>query len=133
MSVNPRAFEAGPDPYGRTWEVSLLWLQTAVSIRHSDSVDVKFLLRSGEVQMEKVVALSHPDLLTLSRNTGRPITDPWCMKLAALHIRRMIETQTDMEKNLVTCPLADLENYDRLLEQAASPSPVSQRSTPQSA
>lgn len=133
MFANLRAFEAGPDPYGRTWEVSLLWLQTAVSIRHSDSVDVKFLLRSGAVQMEKVVALYHPDLLALSRNTGRPITDPWCMKLAALHVRHMIETQTDMEKSLVTCPLADLESYDRLLEQAASPSPVSQRSTPQSA
>jgi hypothetical protein len=53
------------------------------------------------------------------------------MKLAALHIRHMIETQTDMEKSLTTCPLADLESYDRLLEQAASPSPVSQRSTPQ--
>ncbi len=47
MFANLRAFEAGPDPYGRTWEVSLLWLQTAVSIRHSDSVDVKFLLRSS--------------------------------------------------------------------------------------
>lgn len=116
MSADLRAFDAGPDPFGRTWEVSFLWLQTAVSIRHSDSVDVKFLLRSGETELEKVVALSQPDLLTLSGKTGRPITDPWCMKLAALHIRHMIETQTDMEKSLVACSLADLEGYDRLLD-----------------
>jgi hypothetical protein len=119
MLPNSRVFQAGPDASGRTWEVNFLWLQTAISIRHSDSVDVKFLLASGDARMEKVVALRHPDLVALGGKTGRPITDPWCMKLAALHIQHMIETGQDMEKTLATASLADLERYDGMLGQAA--------------
>jgi hypothetical protein len=111
MLSNFRVFEAGPDPRGRTWEVEFLWLQTGISIRHADTVDVKFLLSSGEERMEKVIALNHPDLLALSATTGRPITDAWCAKLAALHLRRMIETDQDMEKTLVTCTAEELESY----------------------
>ena len=119
MLPNPRVFEVGPDPSGRTWEVNLLWLQTAISIRHSDSVDVKFLLASGDTRMEKVVSLQHPDLVALSLKAGRPITDPWCTNLAALHIKHMIETGQDMEKTLVTASLTDLERYDGMLGQTA--------------
>jgi hypothetical protein len=39
---NFREFEAGPDPFGRMWSVQFKWLQTAISLRHSDSIDVKF-------------------------------------------------------------------------------------------
>jgi hypothetical protein len=106
-----RAFEAGPDPSGRIWQVELLWLQNAISIRHSDTVDVKFLLSSGETRMEKVIALRHPDLLALSAAQGRPLTDPWCMLLAARHLRSMVETDQDMEKTLVACRLDELERY----------------------
>ena len=95
MIENFRHFHAGPDLRGRTWQVDLLWLQTATAIRHSDSIDVKFLLSDGEVRMEKVVSLNYPDLLELSRTTGHPLTDPWCTKLAALHLARMVETGDD--------------------------------------
>ena len=50
---NFREFEAGPDPFGRMWSVQFKWLQTAISLRHSDSVDVKFILRSDDTKMEK--------------------------------------------------------------------------------
>ncbi len=121
MLPNVRVFEAGPDPFGQTWEVNFLWLQNGIAIRHSDSVDVKFLLAGGDTRTEKVVALRHPDLLALSCTTNRPITDPWCMQLAALHIRRMVETDQDMDKSLVTCRPEELEQYDAMLEQAANP------------
>ena len=48
-----RDFEVGPDPFGRTWQVQFKWLQTAISLRHSDSVDVKFILKSDDTRMEK--------------------------------------------------------------------------------
>jgi len=115
MIENLREFEAGPDTIGKTWKVRLAWLQTAIAIRHSDSVDVKFLLSDGEETLEKVVALRHPVLLALSKKAGRPLTDPWCMKLAALHIRRMIETGEDMEKTLVTPSAEDLQAYSGML------------------
>lgn len=119
MMDNFRRFRAGPDPFGTTWQVDFLWLQTAISIRHSDTVDVKFLLSSGDTRMEKVIALRHPGLLELSRRTGRPLTDPWCAKLAALHLIHMIETGEDFEKTLVTVAPEDLEKYNTILEAQA--------------
>jgi hypothetical protein len=119
MIENFRLFEAGPDPFGRTYQVEYRWQQTAISIRHSDSVDVKFTISHGEDMQEKVIAIPNPDLLALSKKTGRPITDAWCMKLAALHLKRMIETDEDMEKTLVTTSLEDLEEANAQLEDIA--------------
>lgn len=117
MIENFRRFEAGPDPFGRKWLVEFRWLQTGISIRHADTVDVKFQLVNGEDVQEKVVALPHPELLKLSAEAGRPLTDAWCMKLAGLHIRHMIETDRDMEKVLVTATYEDMERYNELLER----------------
>jgi hypothetical protein len=121
MMENYRRFEVGPDPFGRNWIVEFRWLQTGISIRHADTVDVKFQLISGEDVQEKVIALPHPDLLTLSTEIGRPLTDPWCMKIAALHLRRMIETDEDMEKPLVTVSLEGMRRHAESLNQ---PMPV---------
>ena len=120
MIENFRRFET-TDPFGRNWLVEFRWLQNAISIRHRDSVDVKFQLIRGEDIEEKVIALRHPDLLELSRLTGRGVTDPWCMKIAALHLREMIRTDRDMDKILVTPSLADLERHAAVLY---APEPV---------
>jgi hypothetical protein len=103
-----REFEAGPDPFGRSWQVQFQWLLTAISLRHSDSVDVKFVLRCDDTKVSKTVALMHPDLLALSEKTGRPLTDPWCSRLAAEHLKSVVETGEDMEKNLITPSPAQL-------------------------
>jgi hypothetical protein len=108
--MNFRRFET-TDPFGRNWLVEFRWLQNAISIRHSDSVDVKFQLIRGEDAEEKVLALPHVDLLALSAKSSRPLTDPWCMKLAAIHLKEMIETDRDMDKTLVTVSLEDLERH----------------------
>ena len=112
---NFREFDAGPDPFGRTWHVLFKWLQTAIALRHSDSVDVKFLLRSDDTRIEKTIALSHPDLLELSEKTGQALTDPWCSRLAALHLKHIIETGEDMEKSLVTPTLEQLARWNAKL------------------
>jgi hypothetical protein len=116
---NFREFEAGPDPFGRSWSVQFKWLQTAISLRHSDSVDVKFILRSDDTETAKTIALPHPDLLELSEKTGRPLTDPWCSRLAATHLKHMIETGEDMEKSLVTPTLEQLVRSNEELYSAA--------------
>lgn len=121
MIDNFRRFEVGPDPFGRRWTVEYRWIQNGISIRHSDTVDVKFQLFRGEEIEEKVIALPHPALLEVGRKLNRPLTDPWCMKLAALHLREMIETDRDMEKILVTPSLSDLERHAAALNQ---PQPV---------
>lgn len=119
MSQNYRRFQAA-DPFGRAWTVEFRWLQTAISIRHCDSVDVKFSLTAeGEPKQERVVALMHPDLLRLSGKTGHALTDAWCLKLAGRHLQHMIETAEDLEKVLVTVQPNELERYAGELQQAA--------------
>jgi hypothetical protein len=109
MPDNFRRFIAGPDPFGRSWEVEFRWLQTGISIRHADTVDVKFRIwTEGEPRQEKVLALPHADLLALSKESGHPLTDGWCLKLAAMHLRHMIESGEDLEKTLITLSQADL-------------------------
>ena len=107
-----REFEAGPDPFGRKFQVLFKWLQTAISIRMADTVDVKFILTDEkDGRTEKTIALPHASPLDLSRETGRDMDDPWCARLAALHLLHVVETGEDMEKDLLTVPPADLKRY----------------------
>lgn len=119
MADNFRRFSAGPDPFGRTWEVEFRWLQTGISIRHADTVDVNFALWSeGEPRIEKVIAMPHPELLRLSRETGHALTDPWCMKLAGNHLTHVIRSGEDLEKTLITMSPADLKSAAGALQAA---------------
>src|SRR5690242_11798098 len=99
---NFRDFSAGPDPFGRTFHVLLKWMQTAISIRHSDTVDAKFVLTSGDTRQEKAIAMPHADLVRLSGASGHEMTDAWCSRLAAMHLCHPVETGEDLEKDLVT-------------------------------
>jgi|SRR6185437_846184 len=114
--LNFRTFEAGPDPFGRKFQVLFKWLQTAISLRHADTVDVKFVLadEAGEVS-EKTIALPHADLRQLSAETSRAMDDAWCARIAMLHLLHLIETGEDLEKNLVTVSAVDMKAYaDRI-------------------
>ena len=103
MNHQSRLFEAGPDPFGRMWKVQFRWLQTGISIRHANTVDVKFFVTpDGGDTEEKIVSLPHADLLRLTRERNEKLSDPFCMRLAAAHLLHMIETSEDMEKTLVT-------------------------------
>ncbi len=107
MSTSVRSFSC-LDPFGVTWEVKFLWHQVAISIRHADTIDCKFHFSSSEEETEKVVALPHLALKEFARAEGRKITDAWVMRLAAAHVRYMIETGEDMDKTLVTVGMEDL-------------------------
>ena len=120
MQEHFRRFEVGPDPFGRNWIVQFRWLQTGISIRHADTVDVKFFLKCDDgTEEEKVVALPHAALLEVCKERGRTLTDPWCLKIAALHVRRMLETAEDIEKTIVTLTAAEIADYDQKLHGAA--------------
>ena len=114
-----REFEAGPDPFDRRFQVMFKWLQTAISMRGADTVDVRFILTDEHGgRSEKTIALPHASLLEVSRETNRNMDDPWCARLAALHLLRMVETGEDMEKDLVTVMPADLKRYAGDLSRA---------------
>jgi hypothetical protein len=119
MLDNFREFQAGPDPFGRTWQVHFDWLQNGISIRHADTVDVKFAVSAGGGPFdERIVALPHPALLATSKKVGHALTDAWCLKIAALHTQHMLETAEDIEKTLVTVQPEEIEQYARQLQGA---------------
>jgi hypothetical protein len=110
--LNFRDFEAGPDPFGRKFQVLFKWMQTAISLRHADTVDVRFVLvdeNGGRTQ--KTIALPHADLQHVSRELNRPMDDAWCSRIAAAHLLHLVETGEDMEKDIVTVVPPDLKRY----------------------
>ena len=103
MADQSRLFQAGPDPFGRMWNVQFRWLQNGITIRHADTVDVKFFVTAdGSDKEEKVIALPHSALLDFCARHNVKLTDPLCLKIAAAHLRKMIETFEDIDKTLVT-------------------------------
>jgi len=124
--LNFRQFEAGPDPFGRKYQVMFKWLQTAISIRHSDTVDVKFVLVDDQgARTEKTIALPHAFLRELSRAAGRKMDDAWCSRIAELHLLRQVETGEDMEKDLVTLTAGEIQEHAaEVARLEAAPSPA---------
>jgi len=124
MLDNFRRFQAGPDPFGRLWEVEFRWLQTGISIRHADTVDVKFIVwlngpdGTKQEMQERIIAMPHPALLELSKESGHAVTDPWCTRLAARHLVYSYESGEDLEKILITAPLSALRRAAGILQPA---------------
>ena len=113
---NFRQFEAGPDPFGRKFQILFKWMQTAISIRHADTVDVKFILvDENGGHTEKTIALPHAELFRVAAEVGRKVDDPWCSRLGALHLLHLVETGEDMEKDVVTVSAVDLKGYGKML------------------
>lgn len=117
MSDNNRRFEVA-DPFGRVWQVEFRWQQNAISIRHADAVDCKYYITSGEEQRELVVALPHPLLGEAAKARGRDISDAWCLRLAAMHVRHLIGEWADMDASIATVPADAVDRYSRALEEA---------------
>lgn len=121
MIDNPRLFTAGPDPFGRKWNVVFRWQQNGISIRHSDSIDVKFELTADDgTTMDKVIAIMHTHALAFCKKHGRQLTDAWCMFVAANHIVHIIETWEDSEKTLVTMSMEQIEEQAAKLPTATA-------------
>lgn len=119
MLENYRKFEAN-DPFGRVWQVEFRWIQNAISIRHSDSIDCKYYLSDGSERRELVIALPHPEMLALARRRSRDLTDAWCMKLASMHVRYAITNWEDMDKTILVPSVADLEKHNLQLERGVA-------------
>jgi hypothetical protein len=103
MADQSRLFQAGPDPFGRMWRAQFRWLQNAITIRHADTIDVKFLVTpDGSESEEKVIAIPHAALLDFCNSRKLRLTDGLCMHIGASHLRHMIETLEDVDKTLIT-------------------------------
>jgi hypothetical protein len=118
LTVDYRHFEVTSQVTGEVYKVDFRWMQTAISLRHSDTVDVKFLVNGPG----KVVALPHAALEQATRSVGVPLTDELCLRLAAEHLKEALETGADAEKDLLTlAPSRVAELLDKQLARAVHP------------
>jgi hypothetical protein len=75
------------------------------------------VLTSGEERMVKVVVIPHADVRTYAARKGRIISDTWCSRIAVCHLRHVIETAEDFEKEYLTVTPSDIEKYDSMIQK----------------
>jgi hypothetical protein len=109
---NFRDFAAGNDPFGQTWHAHFKYLQTGISIRHSNSVDVCYVLESGDQRMMKTVVIPLADISAYAERTKRIVSDPWCGRIAMCKLRYAIETGEDLEKDYLPVTAREIEEFD---------------------
>lgn len=114
---NFRDFEAGLDPFGRMWHAQFKYLQTAISIRHSDSIDVCYILTSGDDKIVKTVVLPHAGMSAYTTRAGRTMSDTLCSRIAACKIRHMIESAEDLDKDYLVLTAREIEQFDATVKK----------------
>ena len=114
---NFRDFQAGPDPFGRTWRALFKYLQTGISIRHSDTVDVGYVLENAGESIRKTVVLHHAEVRAYSQRSGRLISDTWCSRVAAHKLLHVVSSADDLEKDYLAVTPKELEEYDSAIQK----------------
>ena len=107
-----RDFEVTSEVAGETYRVQFRWLQTAISLRHSDTVDVKFQVNDGS----KIVAIPHGALEHVCARLKIPLTDELCLRIAAEHLQHALATGEDAERDLLTLTPSRVEDLGQLAQ-----------------
>lgn len=106
-----RDFQARSSLTQQDYHCQFVYLQTAISLRHSDTVDVKFRVNGTGV----VVALPHTAWVEYQHRTGQPLTDERAAQVAASLLQEALERGDDIE-------LLDLHpTTAQVLDKALSP------------
>jgi hypothetical protein len=71
-------------------------LMTAVSTRHADAVDIKFLVDGRPVW----IALPHPAWVQYQARTGRVLTDPLAIQAAGHYLKHAIEDGSESGREM---------------------------------
>jgi hypothetical protein len=117
LMENFRDFAVGPDPFGQTWHAHFKYLQTGISIRHSNSVDVCYILDGGSERIHKTVVIQNADIRAYETRTGRAVSDSWCSRIAMCKLRYIIETAEDLEKDYLPVTAREIEEYDSKIKK----------------
>jgi len=78
---------------GTVYHCHFVYLQTAISLRHSDTVDVRYLVNGKRI----TVALPHAAFVEFARRTGRTLTDDEAGAIAASYLKEVLESGGEVE------------------------------------
>jgi hypothetical protein len=82
----------------KTYHCRFHTLTTGISLRHSDTVDVKFLLNGVPI----VVALPHTAFAESRQARGRVLTDQDAIRMAGLALKQLLERGERLDMPLLT-------------------------------
>ena len=88
-----RKFECVSQAGGTRYHCSFIFLQTAISLRHSDTVDVRYLVNGKRI----TVALPHVAFAEYNRRAGRDLTDEEAGAIAARYLKEVLEKGGEVE------------------------------------
>lgn len=89
---------------------------TAISTRHADAVDIKFLVGDRGVW----VALPHPAWQEYHQRTGKNVTDALAVEIAGHYLKTIIENGEEGGRDLYALTVAEtLQHLDAVLQSAA--------------
>jgi hypothetical protein len=92
-------------------------LVLAISTRHADAVDIKFLANGRPVW----IALPLPGWVEYGKRTGKTITDPLAVQIAGHYLKTAIETGEDGGRELHSLTVEQmLHHLEAVLEEARS-------------
>lgn len=90
-------------------------LIVAISTRHADAVDIKFLVGDRPVW----IALPHPAWVEYNQQTGKAITDPMAVQIAGHYLKWAIESGEDSGREMYTLTVPEtLEHLHAIMEEA---------------
>ena len=88
----------------------------AISTRHADAVDIKFLVNGRPVW----IALPHPAWPEYNRRTGKVITDPLAIQIAGRFLKTAIESGLDSGREIYTLTVHEtLQHLDAVMAEHA--------------
>jgi hypothetical protein len=86
----------------------------AISTRHADAVDIKFLAGGRPVW----ISLPHVAWAEYSKLTGKVLTDPMAVEVAGHFLKRAIETGADGTREMYTLTVAEtLQHIGELVDE----------------
>ena len=91
-------FEVASSLGRKSYHCRFYTLITGIAPRHSDTVDVKFLVNGKGV----VVALPHTAWAEVQRRTGHPLTDSDAIQIAGLFLKELLERGEPIEEPFLT-------------------------------
>ena len=88
----------------------------AISTRHADAVDIKFLANGRPVW----IALPHPAWPEYNRRTGKVISDPLAIQIAGHFLKTAIESGLDSGREMYTLTVDQtLQHLDAVMAEHA--------------
>lgn len=92
-------------------------LIVAISTRHADAVDIKFLV-DGQPAW---IALPHPAWGEYQKRTGRDLTDPLAVEIAGHYLKQALERGMESGREIYTLSVEEtLAHLDAVMQEFAA-------------